>query len=68
MMKDLDCYLGATHSNICKTDVMTETPEKFHNPEIPTIIPDTGTERPKTDTEMTYLKKRSIDKALCFPQ
>ena len=29
---------------------------------MPTIIPDTGTKRPKTDGKMTYLKKNNIDK------
>ena len=32
---------------------------------MPTIIPDTGVERPKTDTEITYLKKKEIDEAIC---
>ena len=29
---------------------------------MPTIIPDTGTKRPKMDRTMTYLKKNNIDK------
>ena len=28
---------------------------------MPTIIPDTGTKRPKMDRKMTYLKKDNID-------
>ena len=31
---------------------------------MPTIIPDTGVERPEIDSEMTYLKKKSIGKAI----
>ena len=37
---------------------MTETAATFPNPEIPTIN-DLDTDRPKTDTEMTYLKKNT---------
>ena len=32
---------------------------------MPTIIPDTGTERPKTDVEMAHHKNKSIDKSFC---
>ena len=32
---------------------------------MPTIIPETGTKRPKTDVDMTYLKKYSVDEAIC---
>ena len=44
---------------------MTETPATFTNPEIPTIIPDMGVKCPKTDLETTYLKNKSIHKAIC---
>ena len=30
-----------------------------------TIIADTGVERPRTDAEMIYLKKKNIDQAIC---
>ena len=32
---------------------------------MPTIIPDTGAKRTKTDIDMTYLKKKNIDEAIC---
>ena len=32
---------------------------------MPTNIPDTGAEYPKTDKEITYLKKKNIDEAIC---
>ena len=32
---------------------------------MPTITPDTGVKRPNTDAEMTYLKKRNIEEAIC---
>ena len=38
---------------------MTETAANFPDPEMP-IITDLGTERPKIDGEMTYLKKRIL--------
>ena len=45
---------------------MTETPATLPNPEIPTIIPDTGVERLKTDVEMTYLENNSIDETIQY--
>ena len=42
---------------------MTETATNFPNPEMPTIN-DLGTDRPKTDGEMTYLEKNNIDEAI----
>ena len=42
---------------------MTETAANFPDPEMPTIT-DLGIERPKTDWEMTYLKKNNIDEAI----
>ena len=44
---------------------MTETPSTFPKPEMTTIIPDTVDGRPKTDGEITYLKKNNIDEAIC---
>ena len=49
MMKELERYFGMTSSGIFQTDIMTETPLTFPNMDIPTIITDTGAERPKTD-------------------
>ena len=43
---------------------MTETSATFPDPDIPTIIPDTGTKHPKMDVEMTYLKNKIIDEAI----
>ena len=42
---------------------MTENPSTFPDPDIPTTIPDSGIERPKTD-DMTYPKKKKIDEAI----
>ena len=42
---------------------MTETAANFPDPEMPTIT-ELGTERPKTDGEMTYLEKKNIDEAI----
>ena len=63
-MKDLERYLGATNSDRYQPAIMTKTPATFPFPDIPTIITDTGTERPKTDVDMTYLEKKSVDKAI----
>ena len=62
MMKDMEQYLGDNYSDICQPAIMTKTPANFSEPEIPTIIPETGVEFPKTDMEMTYLKNKTIDK------
>ena len=43
---------------------MTKTQETFPGPDMPTIIPDTGIERPKTDKETTYIKKKNIEEAI----
>ena len=43
---------------------MTKTLEKFTDPEMPTIIPEMGTESPKTDVETTYPKEKNIDEAI----
>ena len=45
---------------------MTKTLATFPDPEIPTIVPDTVVESPKTDTEITYLKKKNIDEAIGY--
>ena len=42
---------------------MTEIAANFPDPEMPTITA-LGTERPKTDGEMTYLKKNNINEAI----
>ena len=41
---------------------MTETPEIFPDPDMPTIVPDTGVESPKMVRETNYLKMNNIDK------
>ena len=43
---------------------MTETPGNSPNPDIPTIIPETGVESPKTEGEMMYLENINIDEAI----
>ena len=62
-MKELERYLGATYSDICQPAIMIEISAKFPDPEMPTIT-EMGTERPKTDREMTYLKKNNINEAI----
>ena len=62
--KGLGRYLGATYSDIFQPSIMTKTPETFPDPEMKSIVPDTGIEHPKTDAEMTYLKNKNIDKAI----
>ena len=42
---------------------MTETTANFPDPEMPTIN-ELGTKRPRTDGEMTYIEKKSIDEAI----
>ena len=63
-MKELEQYLGTTYSDICQPEIMTETAYNFPDPEMPTIT-ELGTERPKTDGEMTYLEKKNINEAIC---
>ena len=43
---------------------MTETSYTFPDPYIPATIPDLGINCPKTDTEMTHLKKKNIDESI----
>ena len=43
---------------------MNNTMAALPNPEIQTIIPEMGADRPKKGIEMTYLKKNTIDKAI----
>ena len=62
-MKEMEKYLGTTYSDSCQTSIMTETSANFPDPEMPTIT-ELGTERPKTDEEMTYPEKKSIDEAI----
>ena len=62
-MKELERYLITTYSDICQPVTMTETAANFPYPEMPTIT-QFGTERPKTDGEMTYLEKNNIDEAI----
>ena len=62
-MKKLDRYLRTTYSDICQPAIMTETVANFPDLEMSTIT-ELGTERPKTDGEMTYLEKNNIDEAI----
>ena len=55
-IKELELYLGATYSDRFHTAIMDETVATFPDLEMPTIT-DLGTERPKTDGYMNYLKK-----------
>ena len=62
-MKELEQYLITTYSDSFQSAIMTETADNFPNPEMPTITV-LGIERPKTDGEMTYLKKKNINEAI----
>ena len=62
-MKELEKYLGTKYSDICQPAIMTGTATTFPEPDMPTIT-DLGTERPKTDLDMTYLEKNNIDAAI----
>ena len=62
--KELERYLGKTYSDSCQTAIMTETAANLPDPEMHTIT-ELGTERPKTDGDMTYLEKKNIDEAIC---
>ena len=63
-MKELEWYLGATYIDIWQPAIMNKTPDTFPNPDILTIIPDSGIERHKKDTYMNYLEKKNIDKSM----
>ena len=52
-MKEMEWYLESTYSDSYQPAIMTKTPETFPDPEMPTIIPVTGIDLPKTDAEMT---------------
>ena len=43
---------------------MTETLKAFPDPYILAIVTDTGSKRPKTDTKMTYLKKKNTSDSI----
>ena len=58
-MKEMERYIGATYSDSCKLDIITETEAALPNPEMPTST-DLVTERSKTDWEMTYLEKKEF--------
>ena len=62
-MKELERYLGTTNSDSCQPAIMTETSANFPDPEMSTIT-ELGTERSKTDGDMTYLEKNNIDEAI----
>ena len=62
-MKELEQYLRTTYSDSCQPTIMTETAANFPDQEMTTIT-EFGTERPKTDGEMTYLKKKNINEAI----
>ena len=62
--KGLERYRGATYSNICQPVIMTDTTATFPDSDMPKIIPDTSTERPKKYMKMTYPTKKSIDNSI----
>ena len=44
---------------------MTKAPADLTNPEMTTIMTETGADHTKTDTNMTYLKNKNTDEAIC---
>ena len=50
MMKELERYLGVTHSNSGQTFIVNKTLATFSDSDIPTIIPEMGVKCPKTDS------------------
>ena len=62
-MKELERYLRTTYSESFQPAIMTETSANFSDPDMPTIT-ELGTDRPKTDGEMTYLENKNIDEAI----
>ena len=64
LTKELERYLGETYSNSCQQDIIIKTPDTFTDPDISTTISDMVVDHPKMDTEMTYLKNKTIDKAI----
>ena len=63
-MKELEMYIGATYIYICHPSVMNKKLETFPNPEMPTILTNTGVESPKTDVKTTYLENKKIDESI----
>ena len=59
-MKELERHIEENCSDVCQPSIVAEAPATLPDPEIPTIIPDTGVKNTKTDVYMTYLKKKSI--------
>ena len=60
-MKELELYLRENYSDIYQPVIMNKKPVFLPDPEMPTIIPVTGTESTNTDKEMTYLENNNID-------
>ena len=63
-MIELERYLGGTYSGSYQPAIMNETSDTFPDLYMPTIIPGTGIECPKTYMEMTYLEKNIVDEAV----
>ena len=51
-IKEMERYLGSIYSDICQPAIITETTATSPEPRMPTIT-DLGTNRPKTDADMT---------------
>ena len=62
-MKEVEQCLGKMYSDSCQPAIMTENAANLTNPEMP-IITDLGIKLPKTDGEMTYLKKNNTDESI----
>ena len=63
-MKDLQWYLGEKYIDSYQPDIMNKAMVTLPDTQIPTIIPHKVVERPKTEVDMTYLKKKNIDEAI----
>ena len=62
-MNKLERYLWAIYSDIHQPNIMTETPNTFPNPDMPTIT-GSGIHIPKTDVDMTYLEKKNTNESI----
>ena len=63
-MNELDQYLGETYIDSSQPAITAKTPSTSPDPEMPTIIPDTGVKHNKNDANMTYLEKKNIYQAI----
>ena len=63
-MKDMERYLGAIYIDRFQTAIMAEKLGTLPEPDMSTVILDTGFRHLKTDKETTYLENNKIDKTI----